>query len=419
MTVEVQVPAMGESITEATVASVVKSVGDMVSEDEVIAELETEKINLEVTAPAAGVLTALNFNEGDTVTVGDIMAVLDETASAGASAPKAEVKEEPKAAVSAPTSVSVPTTSSAPAVSAADLEDLAPAVRKLVEENKLNPADIKGTGKGGRIIKEDVLNFMASGSKPAASVAAASAATTSGQMISGASRTERREKMTALRKTIARRLKEAQNTAAMLTTFNEVDLTEVMAIRAKYKDQFKEQNGVGLGFMSFFAKAVIEALKAYPAINAEIDGEEIVYKDYYDIGVAVSSPRGLLVPVVRNVDQLTFAGVEQEIKNYAIKARDGKIMPSDMEGGTFTITNGGVFGSMMSTPILNAPQVGILGMHAITERPMVVNGEIKVRPMMYIALSYDHRIVDGSEAVSFLVKIKECLEDPARLMLNL
>lgn len=417
MAVEVQVPAMGESITEATVASVVKSVGDAVTEDEVIAELETEKINLEVTAPSDGVISALNFAEGDTVTVGDIMAVLDE---AGATAKPAEAKEQaPKeekkeATASAPTSVAPQATSSA---SEEALEELAPAVRKLVVENNLNPADIKGTGKGGRIIKEDVLKFMEN-PKASAPLSSGSAESDS-EMVSGASRTERREKMTALRKTIARRLKEAQNTAAMLTTFNEVDLTEVMAIRAKYKDQFREKNDVGLGFMSFFTKAVIEALKAYPAINAEIDGEEIIYKDYYDIGVAVSSPRGLLVPVVRNADQLTFAGVEQEIKKYALKARDGKIMPADMEGGTFTITNGGVFGSMMSTPILNAPQVGILGMHAINERPMVVNGEIKIRPMMYIALSYDHRIVDGSEAVSFLVKIKECLEDPARLMLNI
>lgn len=416
MTVEVQVPAMGESITEATVASVVKSVGEMVTEDEVIAELETEKINLEVTAPTAGVLTALNFNEGDTVTVGDIMAVLEESGSASVAPALAAAPEKEAAAPVAPTSVAAPTTS-APVASADALEELAPAVRKLVVENNLNPAQIKGTGRGGRLTKEDVLKFMEAPKAPASAPAASTE--TSGEMISGASRTERREKMTALRKTIARRLKEAQNTAAMLTTFNEVDLTEVMAIRAKYKDQFREKNDVGLGFMSFFTKAVIEALKAYPAINAEIDGEEIIYKDYYDIGVAVSSPRGLLVPVIRNADQLTFAGVEQEIKKYALKARDGKIMPSDMEGGTFTITNGGVFGSMMSTPILNAPQVGILGMHAINDRPMVVNGEIKVRPMMYIALSYDHRIVDGSEAVSFLVKIKECLEDPSRLMLNI
>lgn len=412
MTLEVQVPAMGESITEATVASVSKSVGEAVTEDEVIAELETEKINLEVTAPAAGVLTALNFNEGDTVNVGDIMAILDESASA---APAAAPAKEEAAPAAAPTSVAAPTASApaAPAASEVSLEELAPAVRKLVVENNLNPAQIKGTGRSGRITKEDVLKFMEAPKTPA------SAPTADGEMVSGASRTERREKMTALRKTIARRLKEAQNTAAMLTTFNEVDLTEVMAIRAKYKDQFREKNDVGLGFMSFFSKAVIEGLKAYPAINAEIDGEEIIYKDYYDIGVAVSSPRGLLVPVVRNVDQLTFAGVEQEIKKYALKARDGKIMPSDMEGGTFTITNGGVFGSMMSTPILNAPQVGILGMHAINERPMVVDGEIKIRPMMYIALSYDHRIVDGSEAVSFLVKVKECLEDPSRLMLSI
>lgn len=417
MSVRIEAPAMGESITEATVARWLKKEGDIVKEDELLAELETEKINLEVVAPKGGKLSKIAAKEGATVNVGDLLGEIEEGASAAKEEPKAEAKAETK---------SEEKPAAAPSSSAA-LDDLAPSVRRLVAENNLNPKDIPGSGKDGRITKEDVLKFM-EGGKPAAAAAPKAAAPTqtisqlqgsamTGSAVSG-ERSEERVRMTALRRTIARRLKEAQNVAAMLTTFNEVDLYEVMQLRKRYKDQFKERHEVGLGFMSFFAKAVVGALKDIPALNAEIQGDEIVYKHYYDIGVAVSTERGLMVPVIRNVDKLSFAGVEQAIMGYANKARNNQIMPDDLAGGTFTITNGGVFGSMLSTPILNAPQVGILGMHAIKERPVVVNGQVQVRPMMYLALSYDHRIVDGREAVTFLVKIKEALEDPARLLLD-
>lgn len=414
MSVRIETPAMGESITEATVARWLKKEGDIVKEDELLAELETEKINLEVIAPKAGKLVKIAAKEGATVNVGDLLGEIEEGASEAAAPAKEEAKAEDKPAAAAP------------AAGGAALDDLAPSVRRLVAENNLNPKDIQGSGKDGRITKEDVLKHMEGGSKPAAAAPAAAPAQTitqlQGSELAGLSasgeRREERVRMTALRRTIARRLKEAQNVAAMLTTFNEVDLYEVMQLRKRYKDQFKERHDVGLGFMSFFAKAVVGALKDIPALNAEIQGDEIVYKHFYDIGVAVSTERGLMVPVIRNVDKLSFAGVEQAIMGYAVKARNNQIMPDDLAGGTFTITNGGVFGSMLSTPILNAPQVGILGMHAIKERPVVVNGQIQVRPMMYLALSYDHRIVDGREAVTFLVKIKEALEDPARLLLD-
>ena len=345
---------------------------------------------------------------------GDLLGEIDESASAPAakSAPAAETE-----AASAPAAA-------ANGHATAALDDLAPAVRRLVAENSLNPADIKGTGKGGRLTKEDVEQHLAGGSKPAAAAPAAPKpaapvqAPSLSQHTTG-DRSEERVRMSALRKTIARRLKEAQNTAAMLTTFNEVDLTEVMQLRKQYKEMFKEKHQVGLGFMSFFTKAVVRALQEIPSLNAEIDGDELVYKHFYDIGIAVSAPRGLVVPVIRDADQMSFADVEKMIAFYAEKARNNQLMPDDLQGGTFTITNGGVFGSMLSTPILNAPQVGILGMHAIKERPMVVDGKVEVRPMMYLALSYDHRIVDGREAVTFLVKIKESLEDPARLLLEI
>ena len=398
MPVNIQAPQMGESINEATVAKWVKNEGDFVNEDELIAELETEKINLEVTAPKSGVLKTIKAKEGATVSPGDILALLEEGAAAAA----------PKAAEVKPTATTP----------VENLDDQAPAVRRLLSENSLKAEDIAGTGKGGRLTKEDVLKHLEA---PAVKNAPAPSAPTTSQPrpAVAANRSEERIKMTALRKTIARRLKEAQNTAAMLTTFNEVDLTEVMNLRKQYKESFKEKHGANLGFMSFFTKAVIHALKEVPALNSEIDGDEIVQKHYYDIGIAVSAPRGLVVPVVRDADKLSFAGIEQSILDYATRARENKLMPDDLQGGTFTITNGGVFGSMLSTPILNAPQVGILGMHAIQQRAMVVDGEIKVRPMMYLALSYDHRIVDGREAVTFLVKIKEALEDPARLILEI
>lgn len=406
MSVNIQAPQMGESINEATVAKWVKSEGDFVNEDELIAELETEKINLEVTAPKSGVLKTIKAKEGDTVSPGDILALLEE-GEAAASAPKA--------AEATPTATATP---------AENLDDQAPAVRRLLAENSLKADDIAGTGKGGRLTKEDVLKHLEapaakSAPAPAAATTTTTTATAQPKPTTSGNRSEERIKMTALRKTIARRLKEAQNTAAMLTTFNEVDLTEVMNLRKQYKDSFKEKHGANLGFMSFFTKAVIHALKEVPALNSEIDGEEIVQKHYYDIGIAVSAPRGLVVPVVRDADKLSFAGIEQSILDYATRARENKLMPDDLQGGTFTITNGGVFGSMLSTPILNAPQVGILGMHAIQQRPMAVAGEVKIRPMMYLALSYDHRIVDGREAVTFLVKIKEVLEDPARLILEI
>ena len=409
MSVNIEAPQMGESINEATVAKWVKSEGDFVNEDELIAELETEKINLEVTAPKSGTLKTIKAKEGDTVSPGDILALLEE-GEAKASAPKEEKAEEKSASDSSSASSSK---------SADELNDLAPAVRRLVSENDLNPDDIKGTGKGGRLTKEDVQKHLDAPAAKKEEAKPAAPATSQPVRKTAGDRSEERVKMTALRKTIARRLKEAQNTAAMLTTFNEVDLTEVMALRKQYKESFKEKHGANLGFMSFFTKAVIHALKEVPALNSEIDGEEIVQKHYYDIGIAVSAPRGLVVPVVRDADQLSFAGIEQSILDYATRARENKLMPDDLQGGTFTITNGGVFGSMLSTPILNAPQVGILGMHAIQQRPMVVDGEIKIRPMMYLALSYDHRIVDGREAVTFLVKIKEALEDPARLILEI
>jgi 2-oxoglutarate dehydrogenase E2 component (dihydrolipoamide succinyltransferase) len=404
MTVQINVPAMGESITEATVAGWKKKEGDFVEADELLAELETDKVNLEVVAPKAGKLVKIVAATGATVSVGDLMGEIDEAAAAGAA--KADSAKVEKAPATAPKA-------------AAAADTLAPSVRKLVTENNINPADVSGSGRDGRLTKGDVLAHMDGGAKAPAAVAAPAATPAQAPAKPRvAGEREERVPMTALRKTIARRLKEAQNTAAMLTTFNEVDLTEVMALRKQYKDMFKEKHGVGLGFMSFFTKAVVEALKEIPALNAEITGDEIIYKHYYDIGIAVSAPRGLVVPVIRDADKLTFAGIEQAIADYAAKAKANKLMPEDMSGGSFTITNGGVFGSMMSTPILNSPQVGILGMHAIMERPMVVNGEIKVRPMMYLALSYDHRIVDGREAVTFLVKIKEALQDPARLMLN-
>ncbi len=401
MSINIQAPQMGESINEATVAKWVKVEGDFVNEDELIAELETEKINLEVTAPKSGVLKTIKVQEGDSVSPGDIMALLDEKAAAAA-APAAK-----EAAAATP----------APAASSKALDDLAPAVRRLVTENNIDPAAVTGTGKGGRLTKEDVMKHL---EKPAATpkTDTPKAPVTIPKAVVYGDRSEERVKMSALRKTIARRLKEAQNEAAMLTTFNEVDLTEVMALRKEYKESFKEKHGANLGFMSFFTKAVIFALKEVPALNSEIDGDEIVRKHFYDIGIAVSAPRGLVVPVIRDADTLSFAGVESTILEYATKARDNKLMPDDLQGGTFTITNGGVFGSMLSTPILNAPQVGILGMHAIKERAMVINGEVQVRPMMYLALSYDHRIVDGKEAVTFLVKVKEALEDPMRLMLE-
>lgn len=400
MSVEVRVPTLGESVTEATVATWFKQPGDAVAVDEMLCELETDKVSIEVPSPVAGVLEAHVASEGDTVEVNALLATVAEGAAAGSPA---------TAAAAAPASSPTPPPAAAPAAGRADVED-APAAKKAMAEAGLSPDQVTGTGRDGRIMKEDVARAVAA---PAPAPAPAPAA----PVMDGAR--EKRVKMTRLRKTIARRLKEAQNTAAMLTTFNEVDMTEVMAIRNEYKDLFLKKHGVKLGFMSFFVKACCHALQEVPAVNAEIDGDELIYKQYAHVGVAVGTPNGLVVPVVRDADQMGFATIEKTISELGVKARDGKLSMADMQGGTFTISNGGIYGSLMSAPILNPPQSGILGMHKIQERPMVVGGQIVARPMMYLALSYDHRIIDGKEAVTFLVRVKEALEDPRRLLMDL
>jgi 2-oxoglutarate dehydrogenase E2 component (dihydrolipoamide succinyltransferase) len=394
MSKEIRVPALGESVTEATVAKWFKKEGDAVKVDEPMVELETDKVTVEVPAPASGKLEKINVLSGTTVAVGALLGSIAEgVAGAEPVAPKLAM------ATAAP-----------PPAKAAEAP-LSPAVRKAVVENNLNPADIPGTGKDGRITKGDVIATL---EKPAAAPTSAAAI---GPVATAG--TEERVKMTRLRQTIARRLKEAQNTAAMLTTFNEVDMTAVMAMRNQYKEVFEKKHGVKLGFMSFFVKACVQALKDIPAVNGEIDGEDLVYKNYYHVGVAVGTDKGLVVPVLRDADNLSFSGIEKTIAAYGKKARDGQLQISDMQGGTFTISNGGIYGSLMSTPILNAPQSGILGMHKIQERPIAMNGQVVIRPMMYLALSYDHRIVDGKEAVTFLVRVKETLEDPQRALLDL
>jgi 2-oxoglutarate dehydrogenase E2 component (dihydrolipoamide succinyltransferase) len=410
MSIEVRVPQLPESVADATLVAWHKQPGDTVSRDENLVDLETDKVVLEVPAPAAGVIKELKVQNGATVTSGQVLAILEEGAvEAKPAAPKEEAKAAP-----------AETKSNGGAASAAKL---APAAKRLVEEHKLDPSQIAGSGRGGRISKSDVIQHLntakegASAPKESAKPAAKAPPV---QIPSvGGSRNEHRVPMTRLRARIAERLIQAQSTAAMLTTFNEVDLTAVNEIRARYKDQFEKAYGVRLGYSSFFIKAAIEALRKFPAVNASIDGNDIVYHEYYDIGVAVSTDRGLMVPVIRNAETLSFAELEAAVASYAKRARDGSITIEELTGGTFTITNGGVFGSLMSTPILNPPQVAILGMHKIQERPMVVNGEIKIRPMMYLALTYDHRLVDGRESVQFLVAIKEALEDPARLLLQL
>ena len=410
---DIVVPTLGESVTEATIAKWLKGVGEAVAVDEPLVELETDKVTLEVNAESAGVLAEIIAQEGDTVEVGAVLGKLGEGAGA-APAPK---KEEPKAAAAVPAPAAQPET------------DDGPAVRKLLAENNLDPNQIKGTGKDGRLTKGDVLAFLQGGgaAKPAPTAPApvvspgGPAITPSKDLPARAenARGEERVKMTKLRKVIAQRLKDAQNTAAMLTTFNEVDMTDLIALRARYKDQFEKKHGIRIGFLSFFAKAVIAALKEIPAVNAEIYGEEIIYKNFYDISIAVGTPQGLVVPVVRDVDVKSFAQIERDIADLAKRARDGKLSMAEMQGGTFTITNGGVYGSLLSTPILNPPQSGILGMHKTMKRPMVMpDGSIQARDMMYIALSYDHRIIDGREAVTFLVRVKEGLEDPERMLLD-
>ena len=423
MPVEIRVPQMGESVTEATILRWLKKEGDTVAAGDPVAELETDKVNVEVPADTAGVIQSFAHAEGDTVAVGDVLAVMGDACAVPA-APAAPVAA-PAAPVAAPAVKAAP---SAPARNGDGAPAASPLARTLAEDNKIDLSLVKGTGPVGRIVKDDVANYLErSNDAPAvANVLAAEAAkplslppAPAPQPASTSSgRPEERIPMTRRRKTIAARLVEAQHTAAMLTTFNELDMSAVMAIRAKRKDTFKEKNGIGLGFMSFFTKASIGALKAFPLLNAEIQGQEIVKKGYYDIGIAVGAEEGLVVPVVRNADKLTFAGIEKEIAGLAGRAKNNTLTIEEMRGGTFTITNGGVFGSLMSTPILNAPQVAILGLHKIEPRPIALNGEVVIRPMMYVALSYDHRIVDGSEAVRFLVRIKELIEDPEALLLE-
>jgi 2-oxoglutarate dehydrogenase E2 component (dihydrolipoamide succinyltransferase) len=396
MSKEIRVPALGESVTEATISKWFRKAGDAVKADEPLVELETDKVTVEVPAPASGKLSAIEAAAGSTVNVGALLGMIEEGAAGAAPAKAAEAPKKAEAA--APAKAETP---------------LSPAVRKLAEENKIDTAAIAGTGKDGRLTKGDVLAHL---EKPAPAPAPPPPAAPAAAAEPGA---EERVRMSRLRLTIARRLKDAQNTAAMLTTFNEVDMTATMALRNQYKDLFEKKHGVKLGFMSFFVKACVQALKEIPAVNAEIDGEDIVYKNYYHIGVAVGTDKGLVVPVVRDADRLSFAGIEKTIADYGRRARDGQLQIADMQGGTFTISNGGVYGSLMSTPILNAPQSGILGMHKIQERPVALNGQVVIRPMMYLALSYDHRIVDGKEAVTFLVRVKEYLEDPQRAILDL
>jgi 2-oxoglutarate dehydrogenase E2 component (dihydrolipoamide succinyltransferase) len=414
MATDILVPTLGESVTEATIAQWLKKPGEAVAVDEPLVELETDKVTLEVNASAAGVLAEVLVQEGDNVEVGALLGRIaeGEAAAVPASAPAKAAKAEP-AAVPAP--APAPVAAGAPAASA---DTLSPAVRKLIEDNKLDAGRIAGTGKGGRITKEDVLKVLEAPPVPAQAPAPVAAPAPAGPTAEAAPR-EERVRMTRLRKRIAERLKEAQNTAAMLTTFNEADMSAVMALRAQYRDSFEKKHGVRLGFMSFFTKAAVAALKELPAVNAEIDGDEIVYKNHYDIGIAVGTPQGLVVPVIRDADRLGFAEIEKTIGALGRKARDGKLSIEEMTGGTFTITNGGIYGSLMSTPILNPPQSGILGMHKIQERAMVVDGEVRVCPMMYLALSYDHRTVDGREAVTFLVRIKDTIEDPQRLLIDM
>jgi 2-oxoglutarate dehydrogenase E2 component (dihydrolipoamide succinyltransferase) len=422
MATEIKVPALGESVSEATVAKWFKSEGEAVAVDEAVVELETDKVTIEVPAPAAGVLSDIAAKDGETVAVGALLGQIKEGAQptgrpeqkSATTAPIAAGPEEVR-----PKADAKPATPSAPQPAASD-QPVAPSVRRLASESGVEPAAVPGTGKDGRVTKGDMLAAIerAAAQPTPVSQTAAAVQVRAPSPPDDAAR-EERVKMTRLRQTIARRLKEAQNTAAMLTTFNEVDMSAVMALRNQYKELFEKRHGARLGFMGFFVRACVQALKEIPAVNAEIDGTDLVYKNYYHIGVAVSTDKGLVVPVVRDADRLSLADVEKAIVDFGRRARDGALKIEELQGGTFSITNGGVFGSLMSTPILNAPQSGILGMHKIQERPVVVGGKVEVRPMMYLALSYDHRIVDGREAVTFLVRVKECLEDPARLVLDL
>jgi 2-oxoglutarate dehydrogenase E2 component (dihydrolipoamide succinyltransferase) len=406
---EIRVPTLGESVTEATIGKWFKKAGDTVAVDEPLVELETDKVTIEVPAPAAGVLTDVAVKDGDTVAVGALLGAIKEGAVAAAA------KAAPKAPAPAAHAAPPP----APKAPAADVP-LAPSVRRIAAETGVDAATVSGTGKDGRVTKGDMLAAIErAAAQPTPVATPASAVQVRAPSAPDDAAREERVRMTRLRQTIARRLKDAQNTAAMLTTFNEVDMTHVMALRSQYRDLFEKKHAVKLGFMGLFVKACVLALKEIPAVNAELDGTDIIYKNYYHIGIAVGTERGLVVPVVRDCDIKSIAEIEKTIADFGRRARDGALKIEEMQGGTFTITNGGIYGSLMSTPILNAPQSGILGMHKIQDRPMVVAGKIEARPMMYLALSYDHRIVDGREAVTFLVRVKESLEEPARLVLDL
>ncbi len=405
MTTEIKVPQLPESVTDATLVAWHKRPGDAVKRDENLAALETDKVVLEVPAPADGVLRELKVESGAVVRSGQVLAVIEAGAQAAAAPKAAPAAAEAK--------------SEARAEGEASKDKLSPSVRRLVEENRLDPGAIPASGRDGRLTKSDVVGFLGKQPAPAPAPAAVKPAAAAKPALPAGARAEQRVPMTRLRQRIAQRMVEAQSTQALLTSFNEVDLTAVNELRARYKDRFEKENGVKLGFMSFFVKASIEALKKFPVVNASVDGSDIIYHEFYDIGVAVSTDRGLVVPVVRDADMKGFGAIEKEIGEYAKKARSGSLAIEDLTGGTFTITNGGVFGSLMSTPIVNAPQSAILGMHKIQERPMVVGGEIRIRPMMYIAITYDHRIIDGREAVQFLVTVKECLEDPGRMLLGI
>ncbi|WP_024511432.1 2-oxoglutarate dehydrogenase complex dihydrolipoyllysine-residue succinyltransferase [Bradyrhizobium sp. ARR65] len=417
---EIRVPTLGESVTEATIGRWFKKAGDPVAVDEPLVELETDKVTIEVPAPSAGTLGEIIAKDGETVAVGALLGQINDGAAAAAKPAAAPAATAPAAAKpAAPAPQAAPAPAAAPKAAPSDIP-LAPSVRKLSAESGVDASTVPGSGKDGRVTKGDMLAAIeraASAPMPISQPAAAVQVRAPSPPDDAAR--EERVRMTRLRQTIARRLKDVQNTAAMLTTFNEVDMSHVMAMRAQYKDVFEKKHGVKLGFMGFFTKACVQALKDIPAVNAEIDGTDLIYKNYYHIGIAVGTDRGLVVPVVHDCDQKSIAEIEKGIADYGRRARDGQLKIEEMQGGTFTITNGGIYGSLMSTPILNAPQSGILGMHKIQERPMVIGGKIEIRPMMYLALSYDHRVIDGKEAVTFLVRVKESLEDPARLVLDL
>jgi 2-oxoglutarate dehydrogenase E2 component (dihydrolipoamide succinyltransferase) len=428
MAVELTVPALGESITEAVVGKWHKKVGDTVAVDEPVVVLETDKVTIDVPAPAAGTIAAIAHGEGDTVKIGDVLGSIAPGAGAAASAPAAKpaqpsapapAQAPPPAAVAPPRASPVPAAQAAPSPDAGRQAPMTPVARAIADANGLDPATLRGSGASGRVMKDDVLTVLEGGRGGAAAAPAPAAPVASAPAPARApGAREERVKMTPLRKRVAERLLSAQNNAAILTTFNEVDMSAVMALRKQYAERFQQRHGVKLGFMSFFVRATVEALKAFPLVNASIDGDEVVLKHYYDIGVAVSGSRGLVVPVLRDADKLSMAEIEKQVAELGQKARSDKLTLADLQGGTFSISNGGIFGSMLSTPILNPPQTGILGMHNIVERPVARDGQVVIRPVMYLAMSYDHRLIDGREAVQFLVRVKECIEDPERLLLE-